>query len=445
MAEPESLTKEKLVRELAEIDKHLTIEELIDILGSTIKHDDQNKAITFLGNLLTYTEEDQINIGFLAESSTGKSYIPLELSWYFPKDDVRKLGYASRQSFFHEEGEWVVDPTDKRDIPDDKKRKIKRIDCHQKIIIFMDQPHDLLLQTLRPLLSHDDKEIPFQITDKSDKYGLRTKKGVLIGFPTVLFCSAKFTMQDQEKTRLLLLSPEITQEKIREAIALKIEKESDREAYGKSMEANQDRKNLATRVWAIKREQLKGVRIPEDIREKIFEKFMEDHPFLSGRNMRDISRLLGIIKGYAILNFKQHQKINDYLIATEEDIQEGFRLYYAVSVPNELGLSPELWDIFQKAKTFIESKVELKTKAIDDEEIEYKINIGICRKDLQQWYYKTYHKVLGRDRATDMLKIWETVGLIVEQPNPEGDKRITNYVLADLGVTEDDTPHSNNT
>ena len=71
-------------------------------LGSTVKHDDANKVITFLGMLLTYTEEDQINIGFLAESSTGKSYIPLEISQYFPVEDVMETGYASPTAFFHD-------------------------------------------------------------------------------------------------------------------------------------------------------------------------------------------------------------------------------------------------------------------------------------------------------------------------------------------------------
>jgi aspartate carbamoyltransferase regulatory subunit len=84
--------------------KELTVDDLVSILGSTVKHDNENKAITFLVMLLTYTEEDQINLGFLAESSTGKSYIPLELSWYFPEEDVIKLGYASPTAFFHDYG-----------------------------------------------------------------------------------------------------------------------------------------------------------------------------------------------------------------------------------------------------------------------------------------------------------------------------------------------------
>jgi hypothetical protein len=58
---------------------------------------------------------------------------------------------------------------------------------------------------------------------------------------------------------------------------------------------------------------------------------------------------------------------------------------------------------------------------------------GINRKEFQQWYYKTYLKVIGRDRATDILKILDGAGLVVEQPDPL-DKRFLRYVLPDLGV-----------
>jgi hypothetical protein len=73
--------------------------------------------------LLTYAEEDQINLGFLAESSTGKSYIPLELSGLFPSEDVIKLGYASPTSFLHDWGTLVTDAIDYRDVPRARKTR----------------------------------------------------------------------------------------------------------------------------------------------------------------------------------------------------------------------------------------------------------------------------------------------------------------------------------
>jgi len=301
---PREKTPKRILWEqsLKELNKPLTVNDLIEILGSTVKHDNENKVITFLTMLLTYTNSDQTNIGFLAESSTGKSYLPLELSWFFPKEDILKLGYASPTAFFHQQGEWQTDLGDKRDVEESKKRKVKYIDLCQKILLFLDQPHDQLLQRLRSLLSHDDKEIIFEITDKTEKYGLRTKKVVIRGFPTVIFCSAQFGMEQQEKTRLLLLSPETNQEKLRESIFFKIERESNREAFYKRMEEDSNRRLLAQRVEDVKNARIKHINIPEELRRQIYQQFLKDHRYLIPRNQRDISRLLAIIKGHTLLN-----------------------------------------------------------------------------------------------------------------------------------------------
>jgi len=117
-------TKEELIAKMRDYIQPVTLEEIKDILNRTIKHDERNKLVTFLTMLLTYTDEDQINLMLSAESSTGKSYIPLELAWYFPKDDVLEYGYVSPTAFFHEYGTMLPDPKDTRNIEDEKKRKI---------------------------------------------------------------------------------------------------------------------------------------------------------------------------------------------------------------------------------------------------------------------------------------------------------------------------------
>jgi hypothetical protein len=68
--------------------KALSIEELLEILGITIKHDNLNKLITFLSMLSAFTEDSQVNVSFRAPSSTGKSYIPIELARYFPPEEA---------------------------------------------------------------------------------------------------------------------------------------------------------------------------------------------------------------------------------------------------------------------------------------------------------------------------------------------------------------------
>ena len=80
----------------------MSLEELLEILGLTIKQDRVNKLITFLCQLSSYTENAQFNISFNAPSSTGKSYIPLEIASLFPREDVKIIGYCSPTAFFHD-------------------------------------------------------------------------------------------------------------------------------------------------------------------------------------------------------------------------------------------------------------------------------------------------------------------------------------------------------
>ena len=80
----------------------MTVEGLSNVLGITIKRDEVNKVVAFFCYLSAYTENSQFNIIFNAPSSSGKSYIALEVASLFPKDDVMIRGYCSAKAFFHD-------------------------------------------------------------------------------------------------------------------------------------------------------------------------------------------------------------------------------------------------------------------------------------------------------------------------------------------------------
>jgi len=410
---------EKTVKELENIQKPTTLEEITEILNTTIKKDEKNKVLTFLTMLLTYTDSDQTNIGFNSESSTGKSYIPLELSWYFPKEDVIKYGYVSPTAFFHEAGVLLPDPTqlepEHSDDPEEqkeiekKRRKIIWIDLEKKILIFLDQPHDQLLQRLRPLLSHDEKVIVHEITDRSKRGGLMTKKVWIQGYPSVIFCTAKFSMDEQERTRMILLSPETTKEKIREAIMLKIEKDSDKDAFQKYMESNPQRNWLKARVIDIKQEGIKNIIIPEDLKHKIQNKFLDEHENLIPRHQRDIGRLMAMVKAHCLLNLWNRERKDENIIATETDVNEGFRIYEEVAKSNEIGLPPEVYNIFKELEPEIPES-------------------GIRRKDFLKLYFEKFHRTLGNKRFKEITDLGSTVGIISEEADPY-DKRQSLMLL----------------
>lgn len=374
-----------------EIYPPLSREELLEILGLTIKRDEANKLITFLCCLLTYTENNQFNISFNAPSSTGKSYMPIEIASLFPKEDILKVGYCSPTAFFHDKGEFI------------KEKGSYLVNLERKILIFLDQPHTLLLQHLRPLLSHDEKEIHIKITDKSQKFGLKTKNAIVKGFPSVIFCSAGLRIDEQEATRFLLLSPETTQEKIKEGILEALKKEMDLENYLATLNDNPKRQLLIERIKAVKQESIKEIKIHS--LDKIQKRFFSIHKALKPRHQRDIKRLLSLIKSLTLLNLWHREMDNlNVILTSDKDIQEGFKLWEEISFSQELNLPPYIYRVFEEIilPLYQEKRV------------------GLTRREIMQGYLRIYNRPVAEwQLRREIIPMLEMAGLIVQEPDPD--------------------------
>jgi hypothetical protein len=381
----------------------LSLEKLKEILGITIKHDDINKVITFLAMLNAYTEDEQFNVSFRAESSTGKSYIPLEIANLFPEKDIIDLAYGSPACFFHDTAKF------------DKDKNVYISDLERKILIFIDMPHDLLLQRLRPLLSHDKKILNYKITDKTSKGRLKAKNIIIKGFCSVIFCTGSLSIDEQEATRMILLSPEISQEKLREAIYLKVLKNCNKEAFKKFVESNKERQLLKLRIEAIKRENIKEVVVEDP--ETIYEMFLENKKFLKPRYTRDIERLISIIKGFAILNLWYRKREGNKIYANEEDVDHAFELYENLYESQELNLSPFVYMIYR------EILIPLSNEGIS---IHYE---DIAKKFLEKFGRTLDIKKLQRE----ILPALETAGLILKENDPD-DRRKSRFIVLGGGL-----------
>jgi ribosomal protein S14 len=405
--------REKLAREYAAIQakedvpeetidvsrfKPLTSDDLASILGLTIKKDKINKLLVFLAQLSAYTEENQLNISFNAPSSTGKSYIPLEISQLFPAEDVIAVGYCSPTAFFHDVGVF------------DKEKAGYIVDLSRKILIFLDQPHTLLLQHLRPFLSHDKKEIRLKITDKSQKAGLRTKNIYLKGYPAVIFCTAGLKIDEQEATRFLLLSPETNQEKIREAIYQRIKKETDRRSYESWLESNPERCLLKERILAIKQERIRDIKIgsPEEVEKRFF----SINKVLKPRHQRDISRILSLIKCFALLNLWFRERDGETLVANSQDIEEAFAIWEEIAEAQELNLPPYIYHFYQ----------DIVLPAWEEK------GVGLSRKDIAKRHFELYGRVLPDwQLRKEIIPMLEVAGLIMQEPDPSDKRKILVY------------------
>ncbi|MCX6736524.1 MAG: toprim domain-containing protein [Candidatus Parcubacteria bacterium] len=391
--------------------KPISSQELIEILGLTIKKDEENKIVTFLCELSAFTENSQFNISYNAPSSTGKSYIPTEIARLFPEEDVVEIGYCSPTAFFHDVGEQ-----------DEKRKGCIIVDLSRKILIFLDQPHTQLLERLRPLLSHDKKEISIKITDKNQKQGLRTKNVILRGYPSVIFCTAGLRIDEQEATRFLLLSPEINREKIRQGILESIKKEADAESYKKWLDENPERKLLKERIRAIKLEGIKEIKIASY--QTIIDRFLSENKVLIPRNQRDIKRLVSIIKSFALINLWWREKNGTTITANEDDIEQAFKIWEVISVSQDINLPPYIYNLYQEV---ILKMWNDKNGNRNDDFIETKL-LGLSRQELLQKHFEVYGRMLDTNQLRQqILPMLETAGLIIQEADPNDKRKILIY------------------
>lgn len=415
----------KLIHERIEVTdeffEELSSEKLVEILGLTIKKDDQNKIITFLCQLSAFTENSQFNVLFQAPSSSGKSYLPTEIAKLFPKEDVLELGYCSPTAFFHSAGIF------------DEKKKAIIVDLERKIIIFLDQPHTQLLQNLRPLLSHDKKELNLKITDRNIKKELRAKNIIIRGFPSVLFCTANHRLDEQEGTRFVLLSPELSQEKIRAGIKEKILLESDRERYEKWLNENPDRILLMRRIAAIKKAKIKDIKIGSP--EKIEKYFLDQNKFLKPRHQRDIGRILCFTKAFTLLNFWRRNLDEQSITSNEADIKEAIEVWSQIKEAQDHNLSPYLFNIFKQVilPLWEEKNKENKT-----------ITIGLKRADI----LGQFHEIHGRNLSDfelrkQLIPTLEAAGLIYQERDPEDKRHFLVYLHPFTYISQPDLSSNN--
>lgn len=429
--------EEALAKEYADLDisnfREMSIKDLIEVLSLTIKDDDENKVIGFLGMLSAYTDHDQINISFNAQSSSGKTYLTGELAKLFPDLDKVPLSGASPTSFFYSRG---------IDVP---ALGAKVVSLERKILLMYEQPNPLLQEKLRALLSKDDRNLHYRMTNKN-KGANRTEHIILRGFPATIFCSANMLLDEQEATRFLLLSPEVTEAKLRSAIHLEIQRGANAEEFETWLESQPNRIELKNRILAIRFERVKSIILPS--KEAIEERFHKAFPYLKPRHTRDIRHLMELIKAIALLNVWFRKRPDGVIVASQSDIDHAFSLWQKVATSQNLNVPPAILYFYKK---YILPAWEEKREVVEYRSDLETGKIGLSRQDLSAYYLKVENSLLDDERLRrQILPQLENSGFVVQSKPEVGDKRsmhvypkvfidqqgnLTNY-MGDEGVDE---------
>jgi hypothetical protein len=165
----------------------MTLDKIEDYLNTTIKCDPDIIRQLPRIYLSAYTD-NPINVFLIAPSSEGKSYATTETAKIFPKQDAMIIGRMSPTAIIHQHGELqdkdgfpIQDSIDlldskieeakgeeKREFKCQKKDLLEEarivVDLKNKILIFIDNPHPATYEMLKPIMSHDAKEITYQTT-----------------------------------------------------------------------------------------------------------------------------------------------------------------------------------------------------------------------------------------------------------------------------------------
>jgi 5S rRNA maturation endonuclease (ribonuclease M5) len=387
--------------------EEITLQSVVNTLEPIIKRDNDNKLVTFLCMLSAYTDSSQINVSFNSPSSTGKSYTAIQIASLFPDTDKIKLSGASPTSFFHGEGIF------------DKERNAKIVSLERKIILLYEQPNPELQAKLRAVLSHDERELYYRITNKDKKGANRAELIIVTGFPATVFCSAGLRLDEQETTRAILLSPEVTTEKIRDGVQLQAERSSNTTDFDERIETQPERIALKNRILAIKREHIDDIVVPnpDEIVRRFNAKFKTPKP----RHMRDMNHLMCLIKTTALLNIWYRRSSDGMIMANQSDIDQVFELWGRLIEAQDMNVPPAVMYIYKK---YVLLAYLEKLQNLDYTVAMEKRLIGLSRQELSAYYFRKEGSPLNDEQLRkQVLPQLEASGIITQGKPQEGDKR----------------------
>jgi hypothetical protein len=243
-----STAESPLLDGLLAADIYNPAEYVINTINKTVKLDDSLVRAVFYAGCSTWTF-DPMNLVISAPTSEGKTYTVLETLQYFPSKDIRKIGSMSPKVIIRQDSVLVNADTlkpVKEDIvtlqkqikkeEDDEKRKQELeeqledlranarpfIDLRGKIYVFLEPPSPDLWNIIKPIMSHDNFIIEHPYVESFQ--GIHVKSIITLGFPTFIFCTAKdeskWAQWDEIVSRSIVLSPNMSSKKYREATIL---------------------------------------------------------------------------------------------------------------------------------------------------------------------------------------------------------------------------------
>ena len=449
-----------------------SIKQVEDYLNTQIKEDPTLVKQLVRTYLSTYTN-NPINLAILAPSSDGKTHAVVETSKIFPKKDIMMIGRLSPTALIHQNG-FLIDENGNnideqiedlyqriadaktansnkklnkelekelaKELKDILKNARKCVDLSNKILLFLDNPNPQTYEMLKPIMSHDAREIEYNTT-KGDG-SLNVKKSVIRGWPVFIFCSAKNEdkneVWEEIKTRVFMTSPNSDVKKYQEANKFTTLKFS-RPTWAK--ELYQDEKEKETAKTLIQKFKERLTELCKDGNNPVINSFdqliAEKFPHSQGVSMRHLTRLMSFINLETLLN----AEYNPGLLFTTKDDK------FVRSVFTTITDIDNACQVLKNISTISPEKLKFYNE-IFKTAMQETLNCGLTSKELADKFTQKFDKPITVKQITEnYLKPLVDAGVLATKENPENTSQylyetastVTVHNLEDLKSTLVDT------
>jgi len=361
--------------------------KVTEALNTTILFDSPTKELTFLAMCSAFGD-DPLNVIMRADAATGKSWIALECAKFFPRvpQYVERIDYSSPMALIHEFGTY------------NKEDHTHYIDWNRKILLFKDQPHTLVLDRLKTVMSHDERTANIRITEKTKGGRNITKHAVIEGIPAIIFCTAQSRFDEQLTSRCILLSPSTDSEKLKAIRRMQAEEFENPVEYQTKLLTDPTRKWLEERLQLCIKHAT-GIRISIPDAQYLTEQF-NDLAGFSPRGTRDYRKVVSTVKTLTWLNFDDREKksvgVSETLLADQSDVDHALGLWEPILKPNLRGISPSTYEFYQ----YVVMNAWQNAESID-------------YRAIRQSYYTYYGRPVGRYKCEKLGEELQDAGLII--------------------------------
>jgi hypothetical protein len=156
-----------------------------------------------------------------------------------------------------------------------KSKTCRLIDLRKKIYVFLEPPHPVLWDIIKPIMSHDSFVMEHPYVDSNSREGIHVKTIITIGFPTFIFCTAKdesrWEQWDEIVSRSMVMSPNMSPRKYREANVLNAQLLGIPSAIQESLIRSKREMDLAKKCVQYLKAQIESATVPlSSVSEKEF-------------------------------------------------------------------------------------------------------------------------------------------------------------------------------